>query len=153
METGKTVRIVTGDVALATGEQFPRGEVTDGKSAMRAAVMMILKHTADMFTTIVGIVAEKYELDEDEMMKVIQEHPRFTDMLVDPVLHDLGYLERPAAEAPAVAEATAAATEESAHEPVHEEAPAPASPEATAPESQTSGEESRSAGDVATAMR
>lgn len=130
METGKTVRIVTGEALLSTGETFAPGAVTDGKSALRATMMMILKHTADMFVTIVDIVAETYELDKDEMMKAVQEHPRFTDMLVNPVLHDLAYLERPAEAAGAEAETPAAA----AAPPVEIEEVPPALAEPAAPE-------------------
>ena len=79
---------------MANGESYEkeRVPVTDAKTATRACLHMILKHTADMFVGIVEIVAEKYKIDPDEMMNVITSHPRYKDMIVDPVMLDLGYI-------------------------------------------------------------
>ncbi len=79
-------------VKMADGTPYVTVPVKDGSSAMRACLHMILKHTADMFVGIVEIVAEKYKIDPDEMMQVITEHPRYKEMHVDPVMHDLGYI-------------------------------------------------------------
>ena len=50
---------------------------------------MILKHTADVFETLVEIVAEKYDIERDEMFAVITKHPKWKGMVVDPALHAL----------------------------------------------------------------
>jgi hypothetical protein len=89
-------------VRMADGNPYEPAPVKDGRAAMRACLHMILKHTADMFVGIVEIVAEKYKIDPDEMMHVITEHPRYKEMHVDPVMHDLGYIVNAAA-APAAA--------------------------------------------------
>lgn len=93
-------------VKMADGTPYVTVPVKDGGSAMRACLHMILKHTADMFVGIVEIVAEKYEIDPDEMMQVITEHPRYKEMHVDPVMHDLGYIVNGGAAAAAAAAAS-----------------------------------------------
>lgn len=99
-------------VQMATGEAYQPTPVKDGKTAMTACLHIILKHTADVFEGIVGIVSEKYGIDKDEMMSVVMDHPRFKDMSSNPVVEDLGYImdTREAAEAPAAP--TAPVTEE-----------------------------------------
>ncbi len=81
---------------MTNGETYTPVPITDGKTAMRACLHMILKHTADMFEGLVDVVAEKYKLDKEEMMNVIIDHPRFKEMSVDPVMLDLGYILDPA---------------------------------------------------------
>jgi hypothetical protein len=75
-------------------------EVKDPKSALAAVMCMTLKHTADVLTAAVCAIAEKYGIDEEEMMDVVRSHPRFTEMMVEPMIHGL---------MPAVAEEPAAA--------------------------------------------
>jgi hypothetical protein len=99
-------------VRMADGNPYEPTPVKDGRAAMRACLHMILKHTADMFVGIVEIVAEKYKIDPDEMMHVITEHPRYKEMQVDPVMHDLGYIVNTAAATAAATAATTAATPE-----------------------------------------
>lgn len=87
---------------MANGESYEKERVpiTDAKTATRACLHMILKHTADMFVGIVEIVSETYKIDPDEMMNVITSHPRYKEMTVDPVMLDLGYILDPAAAEP-----------------------------------------------------
>jgi hypothetical protein len=101
-------------VNMATGEPYVAEPVRDGKTAMRACLHMVLKHTADMFISIVDIVAEKYEIDKDEIVEVIRQHPRFKEMDVDPVMLDLGYILDPAASSGAAAVPSGAAAPEAA---------------------------------------
>jgi hypothetical protein len=64
-------------------------DVKDPKSAMAAVMQMTLKHTADVLTAAVCAIAEKYGIDEEDMMEVVRSHPRFTEMTVEPMIHDL----------------------------------------------------------------
>jgi hypothetical protein len=89
-----------------TAGEYVHVPVTDSRTAVRAATHMLLKHTADVFTTIVNALADHYKLDKDEMMEVITSDKRYTEMMVNPMIHDLGYL---GAAAPAAAEPPAAA--------------------------------------------
>jgi hypothetical protein len=80
------------EVHTASGEGYVRIPIRDSSTAMRASLHMILKHTADMFLTITDIIAEKYQIDADEMVKAVQEHPKYKEMYVNPILEDLGYV-------------------------------------------------------------
>lgn len=85
--------------------------IGDGKDAFRASLTMILKHTADMFVTILEAMSEKYGHDVNEMMEVVIDHPKYKEMQLHPVLYDMGYLSKvePVAPAPAPPELVAPA--------------------------------------------
>ena len=86
-----------GVVNTALGEFVPT-KIQDPKSAYAATLHMILKHTGDVFLTIVDIVAEKYGHSPEEMAETILAHPKFNEMYANPMIHDLGYFDtKPAA--------------------------------------------------------
>ncbi len=116
------VKIVSEEVDTVHGA-YKAHPIGDSKDAFRAALAMILKHTADMFVVILEAVSDKYGHDVNEMMQVVIDHPKYKEFQLHPVLYDMGYLERPAA----AAAATAAAATEQNSEPVHPD-PAPAAP-------------------------
>jgi hypothetical protein len=64
-------------------------KVKDPKSAMAAVMNMTLRHTADVLSTFMMIIAEKYEIDLDEMMETVRTDERFTGLPVDLRLHEL----------------------------------------------------------------
>ncbi len=80
-------------VAMADGSVYVPLKIDGEKEAMRACLHMILKHTADMFTTICEIVADEYKLDSEQMIKTIQSSPRYENLCADDVLLTLGYLD------------------------------------------------------------
>jgi len=53
---------------------------------------MLLKHTAEVFEVAVEAISEKYGLDIEELSATITSHPKYKDLYVNPVLHDVGYL-------------------------------------------------------------
>jgi len=81
-----------GVVKTVEGEFVPR-KIEDSKSAYAATLHMILKHTADVYLTIVDIIAEKYGHSAEEMTETILAHPKFSEMYTNPMIHDLGYVE------------------------------------------------------------
>jgi len=87
----RIVKMVSAPVESVHGVYKP-SPVVDAKSGLHAALHMVMKHTADMFVTIVDVLSEKYSLDKEEMFGVILEHPKYKDMYVNPVLLDLGYI-------------------------------------------------------------
>ena len=113
------IQIVTGAVETVEGAYVPH-RINNAADAYRASLHMVLKHTADVFLTIVDIMAEKYSTTQDDIMDTITKHPKYKDAFVNPMLHDLGYL-NPAAPAPAPAPAPASASEQRAEEPGQEE--------------------------------
>jgi hypothetical protein len=88
--------------------------VTDAKSGMAAVLHILMKHMADCLHLVLDSVVEKYALDKEEVMRVITESPRWKELPVNPLIHDLGYAlpgsELAAAEPAAVKEEPAAAT-------------------------------------------
>jgi len=50
----------------------------------------ILRHTADMFKAMTSAIAERYKIDEDDILNTIVEHPNFKNFVEHPILTDLG---------------------------------------------------------------
>lgn len=63
----------------------------DSKTAFKAAMEILFAHSADVFTCIVDIIVEKYELDMEEVMKTIVSHPKYTGLSLHPVIRSLTY--------------------------------------------------------------
>ncbi len=63
----------------------------DSKTAFKAAMEILFAHSADVFTCIVDIIAEKYELEVDDIMKTIVSHPKYTGLSIHPVIRSLSY--------------------------------------------------------------
>jgi hypothetical protein len=63
----------------------------DSKTAFKAAMEILFAHSADVFTCIVDIIAEKYELEVDDIMKTIVSHPKYNGLSIHPVIRSLSY--------------------------------------------------------------
>ncbi len=85
----KQIRLVKEQVSLASGGTLEPLPVETPKDALRATLLMLFKHVADVHITIVEILAEKYNLKVDEIHEAITSDPRWTEMLTNPVISDL----------------------------------------------------------------
>jgi len=85
----KPVKLVEEKVTLADGSTFTPMPVTNANDALRASLLMLFKHVADVHVTVVEIVAEKFGLQVDEIHKAITDDPRWHAMLVNPLISDL----------------------------------------------------------------
>ncbi len=65
--------------------------ITKAREAYSASLDVIFKHVADFHVTIVQIIAEKYKIDEEEILSTIKTDKRYTGMYEDPRLNPLGY--------------------------------------------------------------
>jgi hypothetical protein len=83
------MKLVKESVTLADGSTFVPMEVKTNSDALRASLLMLFKHVADVHVTLVEIVAEKFDLKVDDIMNVVTEDPRWQTMLVDPLITDL----------------------------------------------------------------
>jgi hypothetical protein len=110
MDMKNKIEIVSEAVETVEGAYVPH-RIDNAADAYRASLHMVLKHTADVFLTIVDIMAEKYSISQDEIVNTITKHPKYTSTFVNPILHDLGYL-NPAGPAPAPPVAAVAAVEQ-----------------------------------------
>ena len=64
-------------------------QIDTTKDVWRSTVLTLFKHVADMHLTIVTIIADKYELDPNKIIDVISDDPRWTELQVHPIIHDL----------------------------------------------------------------
>lgn len=85
----KQVKMVREPVTLADGSAFTPVEVKTNSDALRATLLMLFKHVADVHVTLVEIVADKFHLNVDDIHSAITEDPRWQNMLVDPLVTDL----------------------------------------------------------------
>ena len=84
-----TVTLVNEEVALTNGHIFVPIPVKNPSDALRASLLMVFKHVSDIHVSIVEIIADKFKLDVDDIHNAIKEDPRWTDMLTNPLIHDL----------------------------------------------------------------
>jgi hypothetical protein len=75
------------------GEQVPYipKEIITNRDAYAASLHMILKHTADFHMTILEIMADKQGIPIDDLVKVVKDDERYTDMIVNPQINTLGF--------------------------------------------------------------
>jgi hypothetical protein len=85
----KSITLVQEPVTLADGSTFVPMEVKTNSDALRASLLMLFKHVADVHVTLVEIVAEKFDLKVDDIMNAVTDDPRWQTMLVDPLITDL----------------------------------------------------------------
>lgn len=85
----KKVTLVQEPITLADGSAFTPISVKNSSDLLRASLLTLFKHVADIHVTVVEVIAEKFDLDVDEIHKAITEDPRWEKMLVDPLITDL----------------------------------------------------------------
>ena len=69
----------------------PRSIKQHNNIAFKAAMDILFAHTADIFTCIVDIIADKYELDANHIIETVINHPQYTSLSVHPVINSLSY--------------------------------------------------------------
>jgi hypothetical protein len=63
--------------------------VKNPSEATAAFLNVTLQHMADFMQAMLQILAEKYNLSEEEMMAALFEHPRYKELAVNPMIHAL----------------------------------------------------------------
>lgn len=58
-------------------------------AAYTESLKIIFKHVADFHITVVDIISQKYNIPVDEIMNTVTSDSRYTNMLVDPKIHEL----------------------------------------------------------------
>ena len=74
-------------------EPYIAKSVTSGRDMYAASLHLLFKHVADFHSSILDILSEKYSIPVDDMLNTIHEDPRFTEMIVNPVIHTMGYFD------------------------------------------------------------
>ena len=87
----------------------PRNIKQYNNIAFKAAMEVLFAHTADVFSCIVDIIADKYELDANQIIETVINHPKYTSLSVHPVINSLSYFtpDDAVSAAPAASAATA----------------------------------------------
>jgi hypothetical protein len=85
----KSITFVQEPVVLADGSDFIPMPVNNSSDLLRATLLTLFKHVADIHITVVEVIAEKFGLSVEEIHNAITEDPRWQKMLVDPVITDL----------------------------------------------------------------
>jgi hypothetical protein len=85
----KSVTLVKETVTLADGSNFTPMAVKNSNDALRASLLMLFKHVADIHVTVVEIVAEKFNLKVEDIHEAIVQDPRWNEMLVNPLITEL----------------------------------------------------------------
>lgn len=69
----------------------PRNIKQHNNIAFKTAMEVLFAHTADVFSCIVDIIADKYELDANQIIETVINHPQYTSLSVHPVINSLSY--------------------------------------------------------------
>jgi hypothetical protein len=87
----------------------PRNIKQHNNIAFKAAMEVLFAHTADVFSCIVDIIADKYDLDANQIIETVINHPQYTSLSVHPVINSLSYFtpDDAVSAAPAASAATA----------------------------------------------
>lgn len=89
-----SVKISHDPVIMEDGIAMQSYKVKNASDGFKASMLMMMKHCADVHLTILEIIGEKYGLDIDEMCHTVKDHPRWTQLLVEPMIHDLTSIAR-----------------------------------------------------------
>jgi hypothetical protein len=76
----------------STVEPYIPKEIVGHRDAYAASLHLLFKHMADFHITMIEIIAEKYNLSADEIIETVHKDTRFSEMNIDPVLNDMGYV-------------------------------------------------------------
>lgn len=66
-----------------------KSDARDARDAYAESLKIILQHVADFHLTVVDIISDKYNIPVDEIMNTVTSDSRYTNMLVDPKIHNL----------------------------------------------------------------
>jgi hypothetical protein len=89
MNTPTRVTLVKEEVVLADGSTLKPLPVKTSSDAHRVSLLMLFKHVADIHVSLVEIISEKFGIPVDDIHKAVQEDPRWTEMLTNPLVTDL----------------------------------------------------------------
>jgi len=85
----KQVQLQKEEVILADGSVFKPMPVKTSSDLLRASLLMMFKHVADIHVVVIQVIAEKFGLNIEDLQKAITEDPRWSEMLANPIITDL----------------------------------------------------------------
>jgi len=75
-------------------ESYIPREILTHRDAYSASLHLLFKHVAGVHLLMVEIIAEKYNLDADEIIKTVQNDQRMKEIQINPTLESLTYFEK-----------------------------------------------------------
>jgi hypothetical protein len=75
-------------------QTYIKKEITGPHKALSACLHLVFQHTADVYTTMIEIIAEKYGHSSEEMLSAVMEDERFKNIMLNPVLKGLDYFKK-----------------------------------------------------------
>lgn len=69
-------------------------EIVGHRKAYTACLHLVYQHTADVYITILEVLAEKYNLAVDDMISAVSEDPKFKNMMINPALSGMDYFNK-----------------------------------------------------------
>jgi hypothetical protein len=94
--TIQSVKIVNEPVMVdkdGKTETYIPKEIVGHREAYAASLHLLFKHVADFHVLTIEILAEKYGLSADDMIRTVQEDTRFQNMVVNPTIHAMQYFD------------------------------------------------------------
>ena len=73
---------------------FVPKEIKTYRDAYGASLHMLFKHVADIHLTLLDILADKYDIPVDDMLRTVQEDSRWKDIRVNPVINSCTYVDK-----------------------------------------------------------
>ena len=73
---------------------FVPKEIKNYRDAYGASLHMLFKHVADIHLTLLEILADKYDISVDDMLRTVQEDSRWKDIQVNPVINSCTYVDK-----------------------------------------------------------
>lgn len=92
--TIKSAKVVNEPVFInkdGVSEPYIPATILTHRDAYSASLHVLFKHIADFHMLMIDVLAEKYNLDANEIIETIQGDPRYNEMKVDPKVESLLY--------------------------------------------------------------
>ena len=70
-------------------------EVSSPNEGLQASLSILLQHVAEFHIALIETIAEHYELDADEIIEVVKNHPRTKEIATHPLLEEADLLVKP----------------------------------------------------------
>lgn len=87
----KEIQLQKEEVQLADGSTMKPLQVRNADDGLKATLLILFKHVADMHISVMEIISEKFGLDIDEMHLAIKDHPKWIAMFDNPMVSDLTF--------------------------------------------------------------
>lgn len=69
-------------------------DIVTSRDAYAASLHILFQHIATFHLQVIELLAEKYNLDAEEIIGSIQTDPRFQELTTNPVIQSMGYFDR-----------------------------------------------------------